>query len=352
MRIEKTPHYSIPTIAVLPYRRFHIGWTWYLRALKLFPSGELIWTHHFVDNGEGHARSSVFQTYGEAVKAADTFNVLHPERVRQAEASSELAASTILKVGKALTAGRRLRDEEELMEQEAIRRNAHLPRPAAHELQLTSPHERLRNDLAEQLAEAPYLRIVAFPRFRTSLRLTDNLTWEPAGTLNSKLSQLCYRERIARGFGLSGGNHWGRTKAHIRAELLPRANQLLQIAGVKRMLAEARARGQRVLVIGSFVFWYEEDASPRWVVKNAGSGSAGSESETLWHEGTILSRNHGRIVVLPYVKENGERVQGHTKNAPQDGKALPRHPDDYVELPFEVLEGDLMIGLFGELSYE
>ena len=48
----------------------------------------------------------------------------------------------------------------------------------------------------------------------------------------------------------------------------------------------------------------------------------------------------------------GEKVQGHTKNAPHDGKALPRHPDQYVSLPFEILNGDLMIGLFGELHYE
>ena len=52
--------------------------------------------------------------------------------------------------------------------------------------------------------------------------------------------------------------------------------------------------------------------------------------------------------MLPYIKESGEKVQGHTKNAPHDGKALPRHRDQYVTLPFEVLEGDLMIGLFGD----
>ena len=52
------------------------------------------------------------------------------------------------------------------------------------------------------------------------------------------------------------------------------------------------------------------------------------------------------------LKVNGEKVQGHTKNAPHDGKAKPRHPSEYVELPFHVLEDDLMIGLFGELKYE
>ncbi|MGY3258705.1 hypothetical protein ACVWWS_000159 [Pseudomonas chlororaphis] len=66
----------------------------------------------------------------------------------------------------------------------------------------------------------------------------------------------------------------------------------------------------------------------------------------------VISKNHGRIVVLPYIKENGQKVQGHTKNSSHEKKALPRHPDEYVEVPFEVLRGDLMIELFGGLPYE
>ncbi|WP_198406649.1 hypothetical protein [Paracoccus yeei] len=57
-------------------------------------------------------------------------------------------------------------------------------------------------------------------------------------------------------------------------------------------------------------------------------------------------------MVLPYIKENGEQVRGHTKNGPNDGRALPRHHDHYVEIPFSLYGGDLMIGLFGELPYE
>jgi len=101
------------------------------------------------------------------------------------------------------------------------------------------------------------------------------------------------------------------------------------------MLADARMRGQRVLVCAGFVFWYEDDGVvPRWVVKSTGGESSSEEGNTLWHEGTILSKNHGRIVVLPYIKENGEKVQGHKRNAPHDGKALPLNPDQYVYLPF------------------
>ncbi|MGE1152240.1 hypothetical protein [Pseudomonas kitaguniensis] len=150
------------------------------------------------------------------------------------------------------------------------------------------------------------------------LRRTEDQTWEQIGALSPKRSQICLREVTAKGFGLSGADHWGRTKAQIRALLLPRANQLLQLASVKQMLAEARMRGQRVLVCGGFVFWYEDDGVPQWVLKNTGGDSSSDEGNTLWHEGTILSKNHGRIVVPPYIKESGEKVQGHTKNAPHD----------------------------------
>lgn len=46
-----------------------------------------------------------------------------------------------------------------------------------------------------------------------------------------------------------------------------------------------------------------------------------------------------------YQTELGEGSRSH------DGKALARQRNKYVTLPFEVLKGDLMIGLFGELHY-
>jgi hypothetical protein len=104
--------------------------------------------------------------------------------------------------------------------------------------------------------------------------------------------------------------------------------------------------------MGSFVFWYESFNNVGWLVKERAADGAGGDAGAVWREGKIVSRNHGRIVVLPYTKENGENVNGHTKNSAHDGKAKPRHPDDVVEIPFEELKGDLMIGLFGELQYE
>lgn len=352
MRLDQMPYHAIPTVAVLPSRQFRLGWTWHLRALKLFPTHHLVWKRHFFDNGDGRARGSVFATYAEAVAAADEFNRGVEGRVRNAITGFELQASMILKVEKSLTSGRRIHDEEVLMEQEAVRRNNHMPRPRAQDLELPRGMERLRSALVQELEVTPYVQLVALPEFKVCLRRTADQSWEYLSALSAKLSQICFRERIARGYGLSGSDHWGQTKAEIRALLLPRANQLLQLASVRQMLAEARLQGCRVIVIGGFVFWYEDDGTPGWVVKNTGGESSNTEGATLWHEGTILSKNHGRIVVLPYIKENGEQVQGHTKNGPHDGKALPRHPDQYLTLPFQVLEGDLMIGLFGELHYE
>jgi hypothetical protein len=120
---------------------------------------------------------------------------------------------------------------------------------------------------------------------------------------------------------------------------------------VQRLLAEALSRGERVLVSNGIVFWYEQDGGVGWQVKET-SSTRESEGATIWKEGTIRSTNHGRLVILPYIKENGEQVRGHTKNGPNDGRALPRHPDHYVDIPFSLYDGDLMIGLFGELPYE
>lgn len=74
MRLDQMPYHSAPTLAVLPFRRFHIGWVWHLRALKLFPESQLAWKRYFFDNGNGHARGAVFTTYAEAMSAADEFN--------------------------------------------------------------------------------------------------------------------------------------------------------------------------------------------------------------------------------------------------------------------------------------
>jgi hypothetical protein len=69
-----------------------------------------------------------------------------------------------LKVAKALQSKQRLQDEEALMLAEARRRHAADPRPAADSLVLAPASEIYRQDLADALAELPYLRIVKVGR--------------------------------------------------------------------------------------------------------------------------------------------------------------------------------------------
>ena len=60
--------------------------------------------------------------------AADEFNKRTSELVADAVSDPVLQSSTTLKVEKALTAARRIQGEVELIEREALKRNAHLPR--------------------------------------------------------------------------------------------------------------------------------------------------------------------------------------------------------------------------------
>ncbi len=169
--------------------------------------------------------------------------------------------------------------------------------------------ESLRQPLHEELERAPYVDVVALPRFNACLGRIDDRTWEHIGALTPKRSQICLREVTAKGYGLSGADHWGRTKAEIRALLLPRANQLLQLASVKQTLAEARMRGQRVLVCGGFVFWYEDDGVPRWVVKTLGASRAAMTGRPCGMREQSFPRTMAGSSCFPISKRTGRRLK-------------------------------------------
>ncbi len=322
-------------------------------SLKFRTDGTLTWHRRYVDRGmPSHAFSDDYDDYTDARKAAVELNKNVDFDIDKLPLSLSEKESLRLKVDKALTAKMRLMDEEQMMLKEAVRRHANDPCILPEELILKPEGENIRQPLLDSLNEMPYLRYVFLPNFQVCLRLASHNTWEWSNNIHSRAAKICYQERIARGFGLPGGAHWGKTKSAIRSMLLPRANQLLQLASVKRMLDDARRNGQKVLVVGSYVFWYEDKNQVGWSVKEVNDSESTSRGNAIWKAGTIISKNHGWIVVLPYTKENGEYVKGYTRNAPNDGKALPRHKDEYVELPFEILDGDLMFGLFGELNYE
>lgn len=342
-------------LAVWPHYR-SLFERWFMR--ELVGKGELapIWRERMVPGENDTVFADHYPDREAAIAAA---NALNPalRQALSARAMDPVAKRSLeLKIDKALQAKQRLQDEEALMLAEALRRHADDKRPDAAALKLAPDSERYRQDLAEQLAEMPYLRVAKVGRSNNRwthalLYLGPDGVWSKPYHAGEKAALTAERAKIANGFGLSASTHWGKTKAKIRQILLPRANQLLQLASVQRMLAEALARGEHVLVSNGIVFWYEADGGVGWQVKET-SSTRESEGATIWKEGTILSTNHGRLVVLPYIKENGEHVRGHTKNGPNDGRALPRHPDHYVEIPFSLYEGDLMIGLFGELPYE
>ncbi|KPG02086.1 hypothetical protein IP86_00970 [Rhodopseudomonas sp. AAP120] len=325
---------------------------------ELIDKGELapIWRERMVPGDNDTVFADRYPDRETAFAAANALNPTLRQALSARAMDPVLKRSLELKIDKALQAKQRLQDEEVLMLVEALRRHTNNERPDAATLKLAPDSERYRQELAELLSKMPYLRVVKVGRSNNRWRyvllyLGPDDVWSKPYHAGERAAQIAERAKIANGFGLSASTHWGKTKAKIRQILLPRANQLLQLASVQRILAEALARGERALVSNGIVFWYEPDGGIGWQVKET-SSTRESEGAAIWKEGTILSTNHGRLVVLPYIKESGEHVRGHTKNGPNDGRALPRHRDHYVEIPFSLYDGDLMIGLFGELPYE
>lgn len=342
----------LPVLGCWPQQWVKDDAVWHMFELQLKPDGNVDWYLRRDDVAHGGYGPITYQDYDAAVTEAKSTNLLLKDAVNNLCLPFEQSESIRLKVQKALTAEERLMSEERLMLMEAIKRHEADPQPRLEDLTVLNGNDVLRAELHRRLLQYPYVQLVFLPRYGALLEREGNFTWRNIGANSQRVGVYAYREKIARGFGMSGTDHWGQTKAAIRDALLPRANKLLHLASVKLLLADALHRGQQVLIVGSFVFWYENGNVPQWVVKQVGASGKSETGEAIWYEGTILSKNHGRIVVLPYIKENGERVQGHTKNAPHDGKALPRQRNDYVALPFEVLKGDLMYSLFGELKYE
>lgn len=340
-------------LAIWPTYEPYSG-SWFMEEFAVNRNGVPRWRERRVPSPSGGVRVDHYTDEHDARSESKRVNAELAAKLIQMPIEDHLRRSFQLKASKALQAKERLRSEEALMLAEAMRRNATLPAPKAEELLLEPRAEKYRSALAIALADFPYvtgIRIGA-PGTRTAMIKSYAGVWDVIdGLLTKKGARLIERSKIASGFGLNPTNHWGEVKAEIRRILLPRANQLLQLASVRRLLDEALARGEKVLVCNGVVFWYEDAGQIGWQVKSTG-GSQTEDKSTLWPEGTIVSANHGRLVILPFIKENGEHVKGHTRNAPKDGPAKPRHPSQYVEIPFTRLNDDLMIGLFGELPYE
>lgn len=332
---------------------------WFLENLIVGANGEPKWVRRIERRPDGGYKAATFGRDNaagvEARKAARTLSrELSPgadlDKLRENDGSS-----LSLKLSKALISSQRRQDEEALMLAEARKRNTHLVAPPKEALLVPARFEEERDELHMQLQEFPYLQtaVVGKGVRRTAIGTSDGLTWRRLhnGYLSRRTAEIAHRARISEGFGISPLQHWGKTKAAIRAILLPRAIQLLQLEPMKRLLAQALAEGRRAVVLDRFVFWYEEEGGIGWTVKEVGTAKGERDEPAEWLAGTIISKNFGRIVVLPFIKNNGERVSGYTRNGPGDGPAKPRVPGEHKEIPFTRLEGDTVIGLLGELPY-
>ncbi|MAU22079.1 MULTISPECIES: hypothetical protein [Hyphomicrobiales] len=328
---------------------------WEMHELAVSRAGAPKWRDRRIPTSDGGVKLDRYSDADAAVAASASLNARYASDLQLIPMEEDLRRSLQLKTSKALQAKERLHSEEALMLAEAKRRKVAVPALLASELQLTKGAEPFRQALAVALTAFPYVTGIRVGELRERLAMGKSYegVWDVLanGSLHKRGATLIERSKIASGFDLNPTEHWGEVKAKIRQILLPRANKLLQLASVRRLLDEALARGEQVLVCSGVVFWYEQHGQVGWQVKTTNSGQS-DDGTTLWTEGTIVSANHGRLVILPFVKENGEHVKGHTRNAPNDGPAKPRHSSQYVEIPFKVLSGDLMIGLFGELPYE
>ncbi len=316
-----------------------------IQSLHIHDNNELKWCDYIKNQ-----KLVRFFSLKEAIDYINTQNDIFLNNASITNHDGNDIASLRLKISKAISCKTRLAEEEALMLRIAKRNKEYYVKPVKSKLKVE--HESFREPLFEILSTTPYISVAAICKFGAFLTKVGDNEWAHIGKSTSKNKTLCHRAKICEGFDLNPEEHWGKNKSIIRKKLLPRANQLLQLTSVKKLLADALKRGQKVLVWGNHVFWYEE-STLQWEIKMVNDRYDNlSSKNTLWTEGTIISKNHGRLIVLPYIKSDGTKVSGHTKNAPYDTKAIKREPSDYVELPFNCIDSDLMYGLLGDLRYE
>ncbi|MBV6778418.1 hypothetical protein [Xanthomonas euvesicatoria] len=329
-----------------PYYNF-----WFVQVLVAKGGSPPSWRRHH-PNDTPDIPAQAFLTPDDAQERAHELNKFFDQKLAN-EPDAERRLSLQLRAQKARQSQQRLQQEEELMLTIAQARGRSEVPMAILPARLHPDGEPHRGEIEAALSQYPYIRSIALgERLRRHLveRLKDG-SWSKPFLANRKGLKGAHRAPIANGFGLNEFDHYGRTKAAIRQMLLPEASRILTMRGVQQLLADALTRGKRAVVWGSYVFWYEQGGIG-WQVKERSGSTDSEDDEAIWFEGKIHSANFGRIVVLPYIKSNGERVRGHTKNAPHDGPAKPRAPGEELVLEFEQLDGDLMRGLLGDFRYE
>lgn len=327
---------------------------WFLENLMIGANGEPVWKRRRPQTEIGvPPRAEVERDEAEAKQLARKLTRDLGHDLDIAVLGENGQSSTMLKLSKAYLASRRREDEEAMMFLEAKRRHAGTVAPPRTAITAGSGED--ADDIHRALQELPYLRTIVVGRgvTRSLAHSTDGSNWRRLtnGYISRQGATWGHRARIADAFGLHPAEHWGRTKAAIRKILLPGAIDMLQLQPMKEMLAAALAAGRHAVVLDRFVFWYEPEGGIGWTVKEIGAHDSAHADAVEWAAGTIISKNFGRIVVLPFIKDDGTHVAGHTRNAAGDGPARPRKPGEAKEIAFTRLQGDAMLGLLGELHY-
>lgn len=188
---------------------------------------------------------------------------------------------------------------------------------------------RIGGVIQDKLKRMPYLRHVLFspadyPQMWTS---DDGVTWEsPESWKYTKWAvkrSVADRAEITDAFGIDPLCHWGVTRGKLLRLIKSGWLDLAHRSDVKTALDKARERGIDLVIIQSRAFvwsdseWRERDVDR----KRSTMQGAGSQA---WLKAEIVSRNYGRVIVLPFVRDDGVVVPGHTRNPPHEGKSPPR----------------------------
>ncbi len=133
---------------------------------ELIDKGEFapVWRERMVPGENDRVLADRYPDRGAAIAAANALNPTLRQALSARAMDPVVKRSLELKIDKALQGKQRLHDEESLMLAEALRRHADDERPDAAALKLAPDSERYRQDLAEQLATMPYLKVAKVGR--------------------------------------------------------------------------------------------------------------------------------------------------------------------------------------------
>lgn len=150
-------------LAVWPYYR-PLHERWFMQ--ELIDKGDLppLWRDRMIPGDNDSVRSDHYPDRETAIAAALELNPVLRAAFAARPMEPFAKRSLELKIDKATQAKQRLLEEETLMLREALRLHAQDNRPDIASLKIAPESERYRQDLAEQLAEMPYLRVAKVGR--------------------------------------------------------------------------------------------------------------------------------------------------------------------------------------------